>query len=408
MQGSTIQHKQSRSLADIEQLIVSGQPQFGVFSRVQRLNYLDYRSHLLSQKPVALWRKQLKINQFAFIQLQQPPYRICLALATIKLATTAFVYIYHQKTGEVERVDALQPLTRHSLFAGDHQQGRMQFEHSNLTMQLQFFPESLQLNLDCSLFTLSAEFQRSDQPLVVCSPSGRRGWHFTQKEPLQVSAGKLTFKAESKFFADKKADSALGNQLGNQLESLPNNQIELDQQALANLDWTLGVMRHETNWFWACINSQLPDGCHFMLNLAMGVNETGVSENACWIDGNIYYLPPVLFIKPEAVKSESSHFEPEQSESEQYESQQAAWIIKNQDLGWSRVTIDLTFTPLSVYKKSDNYGLIASVFEQWLGYYSGQIQIDSGADKGLGKDSGKQIVVLDSVLGLAEDHFAKW
>ena len=58
---------------------------------------------------------------------------------------------------------------------------------------------------------------------------------------------------------------------------------------MANLDWTLGYMRHETNWFWSCISSYLSDGRHFLLNLSMGVNETGVSENACWLDGQIFH-----------------------------------------------------------------------------------------------------------------------
>jgi hypothetical protein len=51
---------------------------------------------------------------------------------------------------------------------------------------------------------------------------------------------------------------------------------------------------------------------------------------------------------------------------------------------------------LHVYKKTDNYGVIASIFEQWLGEYSGEIRL------------GSTVIKLDKVLGLAEDHFAKW
>lgn len=138
-------------------------------------------------------------------------------------------------------------------------------------------------------------------------------------------------------------------------------------------------MRHKTNWFWTCINSYLPDGRHFTLNLSMGVNETGASENACWLDGQIVYLPPVMFIRQD-LDAAAQH----------------TWRIYHQNLGWSKVDIDLTFTPITVYKKTDNFGVLASIFEQWLGFYSGEIRL---AD---------EVIELDKVMGLAEDHFAKW
>lgn len=109
----------------------------------------------------------------------------------------------------------------------------------------------------------------------------------------------------------------------------------------------------------------------------MGVNETGLSENACWLDGEIIYLPPVLFERKKAAAQES-------------------WHIYHKNLGWSSVDIELTFTPIQVYKKRDNFGVVASIFEQWLGEYSGEIRL------------AEQVIRLDEVLGLAEDHFAKW
>lgn len=62
-------------LANLEYLIQNGQPVFGVFSQVKSINYLDYYSHLISQKSLPNWRKELKANQFCFIQILQPPYR---------------------------------------------------------------------------------------------------------------------------------------------------------------------------------------------------------------------------------------------------------------------------------------------------------------------------------------------
>ena len=51
---------------------------------------------------------------------------------------------------------------------------------------------------------------------------------------------------------------------------------------------------------------------------------------------------------------------------------------------------------MTVYKKTDNFGIVASIFEQWLGFYHGEIGLK------------QEVIKLDNVMGLAEDHYAKW
>ena len=359
----------------LEQLIQNGQPNFGVFAQVKNINYLDYHSHLISQKTLPSWRKDLKVNQFCFIQIIQPPYRVCLALATIKLATSAFVYLYNDETNEIEVVEALQPLTHDTHLEGDCYQGQMIFAHTNLTLILDFAPSQIKVALDSKYITLDATLQRQAAPLAVCTPTGRRGWTFTQKEPLTGISGHLLIKANSIFNKEIQA-----------------KKVDFTDRAIANLDWTLGYMRHETNWFWSCINSYLADGRHFALNLAMGVNETGASENACWLDGQIAYLPPVMFVR-DGLNLPTNQ---QNNSTKTINNTRQPWRIYHQNLGWSNVDIDLTFTPVTVYKKTDNFGIVASIFEQWLGFYSGEIRIED------------DVIKLDKVMGLAEDHFVKW
>ncbi|WP_372843637.1 DUF2804 domain-containing protein [Psychrobacter sp.] len=359
----------------LEQLIRNGQPHFGVFVQVKDINYLDYHSHLISQKSLPNWRKYLKANQFCFIQIIQPPYRVCLALATIKLASSAFVYLYNDETNQIEVCEALQPLMHQTHLEGDCYQGQMAFRHNNLTLTLDFTPLQINAALDSQYLAIEATLQRQAQPLAICTPTGRRGWTFTQKEPPTKVAGHLAIKVNSTFNNEQQAQK-----------------IAFSDSTIANLDWTLGYMRHKTNWFWSCINRYLPDGRHFALNLAMGVNETGASENACWLDGQIYYLPPVMFVR------DALNLPPAQQDSvaDNLEDTPQPWRIYHQNLGWSNVDIDLTFTPISVYKKTDNFGVLASIFEQWLGFYSGEIRLQD------------KVIKLNKVMGLAEDHFAKW
>ena len=350
------------SLPIVNSLVQNGQATFGVFQQVTAINYLDYYSYLISQKSISQWRKDFKVNQFCFIQIIQPPYRLCLALATIKLASSAFVYLYNDETEQLEICEALQPLTHQASFQGDHYQGQMSFTHSKLRMTLDFSPSQVIVELDSQYLAIRATLERKAQPLAICTPTGRRGWTFTQKEPFSIVSGQLIIKTNAKFNAETQT-----------------LRVDFTESTIANLDWTLGYMRHETNWFWSSINSYLPDGRHFLLNLSMGVNETGMSENACWLDGKITYLPPVLFARQDLDSLP-----------------QSTWRIYHQNLGWSAIDIDLNFRPITVYKKVDNFGIVASIFEQWIGEYSGEILL------------GEEIIQLHNVIGLAEDHFAKW
>ncbi|MBA6245419.1 MULTISPECIES: DUF2804 domain-containing protein [Psychrobacter] len=371
-------------LANLEYLIQNGQPVFGVFSQVKSINYLDYYSYLISQNSLPNWRKELKANQFCFIQILQPPYRVCLALATIKLATSAFVYIYNEDTQQLEVCEALQPLTHHTHLDGDGYQGQMAFTHTKLSVTLDFSPAQMNIALDSQYVAITAALARSAQPLAICTPTGRRGWTFTQKEPLTALSGHLLIKAKSKFHTDT--------------PDVRPQKITFTDATIANLDWTLGYMRHETNWFWSCITSYLSDGRHFLLNLSMGVNETGASENACWLEGKIFYLPPVMFAREDSNirSSQPDSLEPSIENVETDARISKPWRIYHQNLGWSNVDIDLSFTPITVYKKTDNFGVIASIFEQWIGFYNGEIRIRD------------EVIRLDNVMGLAEDHFAKW
>lgn len=59
--------------------------------------------------------------------------------------------------------------------------------------------------------------------------------------------------------------------------------------------------------------------------------------------------------------------------------------------------IDLTFTPKNVRKERLNLWLLKSNFRQFVGRFKGTISL-----------SDARLIELDDVMGLTEDHFAKW
>ncbi len=338
-------------LTTIPQLITNGQPTFGVFDRVERVNYLDYHSYLLSNNPISQWRKKLRANQFCFLQIVQPPYRLCVAVATLNWVTSSFCYLYDEENDTLEVIEALQPFTHKTEFNQSTYDGRIRFNSKKLKIQMDFSQNALQIMVDSKIANIKAKLQRPYDPLAVCTPTGKTGWTYTQKEPMTEITGQL--------------------QVNNQRINL--------QGATATLDWSVGYMRRITNWYWACISGYLADGRHFALNLATGVNESGASENACWLDGKRYHLPAVMFRR-----------------SSERDKEKEAWQVSNQPLNWSKVQIDLIFTPINCYQKNDRLIVVDSIFQQWVGYYSGQIVLDD------------DVIIIDKLMGLAEDHYAKW
>ena len=70
---------------------------------------------------------------------------------------------------------------------------------------------------------------------------------------------------------------------------------QCDSLSRAAVDWSCGFMRRETAWNWASLAGVLADGRAVGLNLAAGVNETGMTENALWLEGRCIKLGQARF-----------------------------------------------------------------------------------------------------------------
>lgn len=131
-------------------------------------------------------------------------------------------------------------------------------------------------------------------------------------------------------------------------------------------------MRRQTSWRWASISAMI-EGQAFGLNIAAGVNETGLCENALWFNGQIQHLSPASF----------------------------GFDRKDDTKAWQISSlcgeVQLEFTPLYCRQEKVNIGLLASNFRQYVGLYSGVVLLQNGTR-----------LELNAVKGLAEDHYAKW
>ncbi len=142
---------------------------------------------------------------------------------------------------------------------------------------------------------------------------------------------------------------------------------------MALIDWSAGFMRRRTCWNWAAIASTLPDGRSIGLNLASGVNETGFTENAFWIDGKMIKTDTIDF-----------RFDPDD-------------LMKQWEVSSYDKKLDLVFKPETYREEKINAVLIGSRFTQLMGTFDGHVVTDEG-----------ERIEFTGVPGWTEDHYAKW
>ncbi|MAD73510.1 MAG: hypothetical protein CML20_01675 [Rheinheimera sp.] len=324
-----------------------GQPQFGIFKQpVTELNQADFIYRTPMDKLASRLARWAHYKQFQFVSICHPDWILAAAIADIRYLCSGFAYLYQREDASLTEFKLLQPLSRNSRMSDSPTAGlaRITGGANRISIQPQGF--SWQLTLQSAELSANLHLTPGEaaEPLALCLPTGYSGWTYTQKHnALQVS-GEI------------------------QLKQQP---IALDS-ALGGYDFSAGYMRRETSWRWGSLSGY--DGQHRIgFNLAAGVNETGGTENCCWLNGKRYLLPPLQFV-----------FNRQQPD--------ASWQVFSQ-CG----TVQLQFIPAVKRQERLNLGLLASNFRQYCGSWHGTITLCDG-----------QKISCSGQQGLAEDHFARW
>lgn len=331
----------------------NSQPLYGEITQaLSEINYQDYDLRTPMDKPVKGLRKLAAFNQFQFIGLMNEEIIAGIAIVDLKLISNVFFYIYDLKTHELYERSLLQPLAIGTSIEPKPDTGKSRFSQLGNNVEISTNETGseryLSVNLGKDISAKVTLFQPADyEPLRVCSKAGYNGWVFTQKAAGLAAEGSICWgKKEYKLSQHNTRSST---------------------------DWSCGFMRRETSWNWACFSGLLGDGRSVGLNLAAGVNETGVTENCLWVDGKLTKLNMANF--------EFDRYKPEEP-----------WCVKTTD-----GLLELTFKPFGRREEKINVILIASNFKQMFGYFSGWM-IDGSGEK----------IELNNIPGFMEDHYAKW
>ncbi|MCL9775867.1 DUF2804 domain-containing protein [Vibrio methylphosphonaticus] len=335
------------SLVEIESLFNdNGKPEFGHLTAIPK--YLDLERFVYRttmDKTANRLAKYFHYKQFQFVSICTPDYIIGVAMADIRYLGNSFYYVYDIATNELVEAKTIQLLGYQYQMSPSPWQSASYFKALDTRFEIE---EGLwHVRVTSELLDMDITLSPPSNgtgPLMLCTPTGYSGWTYTQKHNALDVTGRIVVK-------------------GNALDV---------STCLAGYDFSAGYMRQETSWRWASINAWV-NGRRIGVNVAAGVNETGATENTVWIDGQRYLLNGV-------------HFDFDRLDSNK------PWRIYGDDGG-----IDLTFQPLQSRSEKLNVGVLKSNFRQYVGYFSGVLTDLEG-----------HRYPLDRVIGLTEDHYAKW
>lgn len=331
--------------APLELMDKHGKPIYGQFDKVLRSLAIERFDYRNAMDgKVATWGRYFHYKQFQFVSVVTRQYILGIAVADIRYLRSAFFYLYDIHSNELTEQKWLRPLSLGGKMTASPYQGETYIAGRAISFVIEQGRWRVKLNTESVEADIELTPTEVNQPLAMCTPTGYSGWTYTQKHNTLSVSGQLMVHKKS---------------------------VDL-QRALASYDFSAGYMRKETSWRWANFNTWL-GGTRLGLNLAAGVNETGSCENALWIDGVQHKLGPV-------------HFSFDRQDSDQI------WRIFSSD-----GQLNLTFTINNRRTEKLNFILLKSNFRQFIGRFSGTI-----------KDNHGRLHKLDNVVGLTEDHFARW
>ena len=323
----------------------NGLPQFGHLASIPESLQLDAFQYVNEMDlPASSWRKRFDYKQFQFVSIVTEKYIIGVAIADIRYLASGFCYVFDTETHELVEQQWLKPLNMGYQTQPSSWNSQAYLANDAIQFKIEHGLWHIQLSTDLIQADLRLKPESESLPLMLCTPTAYSGWTYTQKHNALAIQGQMSVKGQP--------------------QDLSN--------AVAGYDFSAGYMRRETSWRWASINHRREDKS-IGLNLAAGVNETGNCENVIWIDGERHLMPPV-------------HFEFSRMH------QEASWRITSQDK-----RIDLIFKPKNQRSEKKNFWFLKSNFRQFVGYFSGYLIDENGIKH-----------ELDEVMGLTEDHYAKW
>lgn len=327
-----------------------GRPNFGIFSRPLNIINIDDLRPYGDTRSSSLKRHLLKvfrIKRWQYLGVVNPKIAFGSAIVSAGYLGNVFFYLYDRYKKELFEASFVTPFARSIVFEGSPDVGLIAFEDGKNQLKYDISPDTITLTLRYkNVLNADMRFMRVTEPLSVVVRESLDGFNYTNKEAGLEVDGEILLK-EEKFSLEPK-------------------------NSFGVLDYTIGKLSKETFWNWASGGGILNSGKRFGFNLSAGINETGITENAIWIEGRLHKLGTIKFEYSDLnIMNE--------------------WRITSNDNDLSFI-----FSPEGMRKANINAIFVKSKFFQPFGRFSGFIKLEK-----------KKIELMD-VYGFTEEHFAKW
>lgn len=331
-----------------------GSVRYGIHKQpVTTVNYTDYKLKTPLGVIVSDAERDKQFKRFQFMGFVSKSLVVGCAMTHTATAQTVFFYIFDKFSGRMikrgfrcregdEFAISLSPDDGKSYFASKNVRIQMEAKASTFSKRLE-----ISVVDDIAIDMIFNDRNSDFETLRICTPTGAAGWTFAQKVAGVPALGNL--KCEFGHYDLAK------------------------DHACAHHDYTAGFLRTETFWNWACITDlDEKNDCVVGANLSNGVNETGFTENAFWIDGKLHKVDAVMFAYDD-------------------EDLRQPWRITSFDS-----TVDLTFTPVDGYDVFSDKPGAESRFDQVFGHFSGRLGAEDAP------------YFIKELWGFAERQYVVW
>lgn len=334
-----------------ERLIAAnGRPLFGLRDGpISDIRLDGFRLH--GQKKVSHakneFMKDFRLKKWQFCGISAPDFIMGTAVVDIGYLSNAFSYLFDRESGSVTEYSANQALGARTSFEASPVEGEISFKSGQSSIIMLNKADLIALNVSIpGKIEAELQFERDLKPLSIVTRVGLSGFSYTNKEASlsvggEVSVGERSYKI-------------------------------IQGSPMGIVDYSYGFLGRHTFWNWASAAGRLSSGHRVGINLVQGVNETGYTENAFWLDGKLY--------KVDVVDFSYDDLDP-----------LSIWKVSSND-----GSVDLEFQPLGQRDSDVNLGFVSSRFRQPFGVWSGRL-IAAG-----------KAVSVDGLPGFVEEHESIW
>jgi hypothetical protein len=329
---------------------IDGRPCFGIFRRpLTSLNLDDFRPYGVKDGTASIRRRILKyrIKRWEYLGICNTDIIFGVAVVRLGYMCNLFAYLFERRSARISEYNILTPGGGAASFAGSSHTGGATFKRGKTAVRVTSDPDFI--TVEGSIkdeLSVSLSFHKYEEPLVCLTRVGLKGFNYTHKEAGIPVRGMIRHKGAT---WDIRQEQSFGVR-----------------------DYTLGYLARQTFWNWASGGGVDQAGNRVGFNLVQGVNETGFTENAFWINGRL-------------VKTDVADFRYDDLD-----------LLKPWRIASNDGRVRLRFLPEGKRSADIHAGLIVSQFHQPFGRFEGILR------------DGDRVRELQNVSGFTEEHYAKW